>query len=460
MIKKLIESASWVGGVNVINGLASFVLTVLVIRHIDAPTYGEYVVGILYAENASFFIILNFGLAIIQYDRRSYGADVIGAAAHLIRLNIVILSIFGLSLLILLIDKEKHILVIIAFIVTFMCNIGMYLARFVFSIQEKDLNFKYQAICMSVSNCTSLIIALLFFMRGSGVWTLVIREIFRVFVILICIRRDVAIFVRPIYDKTIGRSLTMFCLKRHVIKMTEVAYFRTPLLVAGIFVGRADLARFSIAYQLGDQIKGLLGSIIQKVGVAAYAYNSEKGIIMLFLSGYLLSRIFLIVYILLSLYGSDLFSWVYGQKWSDSLVIFSNLIPYIVLFPIVTNISAYFFSKNYLFISMFIWISALISLWVLISMKMDVESLAKWYVLSAGLLYLFHVLSFVIIEKLKIWLPLFVFIGPVIIVMAGSVTLAVVYLLLDAAAVMMAVKYGKLDRFQLSGRASLEMGSN
>lgn len=226
-------------------------------------------------------------------------------------------------------------------------GIANYFAQLCFSVCDYTFDFKSFGVSSALSNVVSLVIAVTVFALGGGVFSLVIRDVARAFILLALALYSTRTLLPELrgaapLDRQGRAAFLGFLMKRHTLKVIEVSNHRVPALA--LTSGNVtSLGQFGVAFQLVSQIMNVLTILGDKVAYAFFARGERAGKLK-YLASVMLIYAFAGLFIFL--FGKPLFALIYGPQWLDSAVIFSYLGLYVFTHGTLVVVTNYLITEQ------------------------------------------------------------------------------------------------------------------
>lgn len=346
MEKKIINAASWLSLVQAMNMLSVIVLSIFVIRRSGAAEVSAYMYAVFVTDAVMSYTLLQIGQRItlakedsafrqlFAYSRR------FGLVNAALAVLVVVVYVFFAE------DASRgQTLSFIAWLTA--AGLANYFAQLWFSVCDYTLNYKSFAVSSALSNVVSLGIAVAVFAFDGGIFSMVIRDVARAFILLALALYSTRSLLPqlsgvPPLDRLGRVAFLGFLVKRHTLKVIEVSNHRVPALVmsSGNVV---SLGQFGVAFQLVSQIMNVLTILGDKVAYAFFARGERAGKLK-YLAGVV--AIYALAGLFVFLIGEPLFSLIYGPRWLDSAIIFSWLGLYIFTHGTLVVVTNYLITEQ------------------------------------------------------------------------------------------------------------------
>jgi hypothetical protein len=325
MVKKILNAASWLGLVQAMNVVSVIVLSILVIRKIDASEVSSYMYAVFTTDAVLSYCLLQIALRITLAKDDASFKQLFAYSRRFSFLN-ALLAIGVMATVMMFSDHadNSRTMYFVAWLTA--AGLANYFAQLCFSVCDYTFDYKSFGVSSAASNISSLIIAVAVFLLGGGIASMVVRDVARGFILLALALKNNRVLIPDLKDITpLDRkskfSFVGFLVKRHTLKMIEVTNHRVPALITS--AGNAtSLGQFGVAFQLVSQIMNVLTIAGDKLAYAFFA-RAERHNKLRYLSVVL--TLYAIVGVTIFIFGGKLFSLVYGPKWEASAQTFSYL---------------------------------------------------------------------------------------------------------------------------------------
>lgn len=353
MVRKILNAASWLGLVQAMNVISVIVLSVFVIRQVKPADVSSYMYAVFTTDAILSYTLLQIGLRItlakddatfkrlFEYGRRfSLGNAVLAVV-------VVTLVMFSSNQ-----TPDSNALHMMAWLtVAGLCN---YFAQVCFSVCDYTFDYKTFGVSSAVSNIVSLLIAVVVFLLGGGIASMVVRDVARGLILLALALHSSRSLIPQVTDaKCMKREEKLafigFLAKRHTLKVLEVTNHRVPALItsAGSTI---SLGHFGVAFQLISQIMNVLTIAGDKLAYAFFA-RAQRQNKLRYLT--VVMALYAVAGLTIFVIGEGFFTLIYGSQWQDSAATFSYLGIYLFthgVLGLVTNflITEHHFAGVYL----------------------------------------------------------------------------------------------------------------
>jgi hypothetical protein len=226
-------------------------------------------------------------------------------------------------------------------------SLANYFAQVLFSASDYNFDYKSFGISSALSNVLSLAVAVITFTLGGGIFSMVLRDVARSFILLglalYCAR---ALLPQlngvPQLDRKSRLAFLGFLIKRHTLKVIEVSNHRVPALVTS--TGNLNgLAQFGVAFQMISQIMNVLTIAGDRLAYSFFS-RGERTSKLKYLAVVVI--IYALVGLTIYLFGERLFSIIYGQHWLDSARTFSLLGLYLFAHGALVVVTNYLITEQ------------------------------------------------------------------------------------------------------------------
>ncbi len=346
MIKKIVNAASWLSLVQVMNMLSVIVLSIFVIRRTGAEEVSAYMYAMFVTDAVMAYTLLQVAQR-ITLARDDVAFRQLFAFSRWFGLANAVIAVLVVFVLVSVSEEaaRKQTMTFIAWLTA--AGLANYFAQLCFSVCDYTFDYKSFGVSSALSNVISLIVAVIVYTFEGGVFSMVIRDVVRAFLLLALALYSTRALLPKLRGVTPldrhGRVAFLgFLVKRHMLKVIEVSNHRVPALA--ITSGNiTSLGHFGVAFQLVSQIMNVLTIIGDKVAYAFFARGERSGKLK-----YLASVVF--IYALAGLFiflaGESLFVMIYGPRWLDSAVIFSYLGLYVFTHGTLVVVTNYLITEQ------------------------------------------------------------------------------------------------------------------
>lgn len=356
MIKKILQAASWLSLVQVMNLISISLLSILVIRQTSADQVSIYMYAVFITDAVMSYTLLQISQRIIlAKDDTSFKqlfaySRVFGVINASLAVSVVAICIFF--------SKHSTSSQMIEFVAWLTVgNLANYFAQILFSTCDYNFDYKSFGISSALSNILSLFVAVIMFALGGGVFSMVMRDVTRGFILLALAFYSVRALIPqlrgvPPLDRKSRFAFFGFLIKRHALKVIEVSNHRVPALVMSS--GNINsLGQFGVAFQMISQIMGVLTIVGDKLAYSFFS-RGEGSSKLKYLA--VVMAIYACVGLIIILLGEPLFLVIYGEKWSDSAKIFSLLGLYLFTHGTLVVVTNYLITQQRFIGVYFSWI--------------------------------------------------------------------------------------------------------
>jgi O-antigen/teichoic acid export membrane protein len=346
MVKKILNAASWLSMVQVMNMLSVIVLSIFVIRRSGAAEVSAYMYAVFLTDAVMSYTLLQIAQRItlakddtafrqlFAYSRRFGLAN--AALAVLVVLVFVAFS-----------DEASRgqTLSFIAWLTA--AGLANYFASLCFSVCDYTFDYKSFGLSSALSNVVSLGIAVTVFAFDGGIFSMVVRDVARAFILFALALYSTRSLlpqlrgIEPLVRKERAAFLG-FLVKRHTLKVIEVSNHRVPALVMSSG-NVTSLGQFGVAFQLISQIMNVLTIVGDKLAYAFFARGERTGKLK-YLGAVLV--IYALTGLLVFVFGKPLFALIYGPRWIESATIFSWLGMYIFTHGTLVVVTNYLITEH------------------------------------------------------------------------------------------------------------------
>jgi hypothetical protein len=325
MVKKILNAASWLSLVQVMNMLSVIVLSIFVIRRTDAAQVSAYMFAVFITDAVMSYTLLQIAQRItLAKDDTAFKK--LFAYSRVFGFANALVAVVVTAVVMLFSESASHAqsLTFVAWLTV--AGLANYFAQICFSVCDYTFDYKSFGISSALSNVISLAIAVAVFFAGGGIFSMVLRDLARALILLAFGLRSVRTLVPQLrhiapLDRNSRFDFFRFLIKRHTLKVIEVSNHRVPALVMSSG-NMTSLGQFGVAFQMISQIMNVLTILGDKVAYSFFSRGASKE---------KLKYLFAVVAIYaigggaVFLFGEPLFSLIYGQKWLASAKTFSYL---------------------------------------------------------------------------------------------------------------------------------------
>lgn len=346
MVKKIVNAASWLSLVQVVNLISVSILSIFVIRQTDAAQVTAYMYAVFITDAVMSYTLLQISqrLTLAKDDTAfrqlfAYGRRFGAINALLAALVATVVILFSDN------ASDPQTLSFIAWLTV--GSLANYFAQIFFSTCDYTFNYKSFGISSALSNVFSLVIAVVAFALGFGIFSMVLRDVVRSLILL-----GLALFnARTLLlqssgvqqlDRQSRVTFFSFLIKRHTLKVIEVSNHRVPALVMSTG-NLTSLGQFGVAFQMISQIMNVMTIAGDRLAYAFFA-RGERSSKLKYLAAVIGTYAF--VGLITFLFGERLFSLIYGQQWLDSARIFSFLGLYLFTHGTLVVVTNYLITEQ------------------------------------------------------------------------------------------------------------------
>ena len=346
MLRKILNAASWLSLVQLMNLLSVIVLSVLVIRHTDTASVAAYMYAVFVTDAVLSYTLLQIGQRItLAGDDRAFAqlfaySRIFGAGNAVLALLVVAFAV-GLS-------DQAHPAQTLYFVGWLtVAGIANYFAQIYFSVCDYKFEYRVFGLSSAAANIVSLLIAVASFTLGAGIFSMVIRDVARAAILLALALRSAralapALGADEALDRHSKREFWSFLIKRHTLKVIEVSNHRVPALVMSAG-NLSSLGNFGVAFQLISQIMNMLTVAGDKLAYSFFARGQRAGKLR-FLAA--VTGMYAIAGLLIFTWGEPLFALIYGPQWRESATTFSYLGLYLFTHGSLVVITNYLITEQ------------------------------------------------------------------------------------------------------------------
>jgi O-antigen/teichoic acid export membrane protein len=325
MFRKVINAASWLSLVQVMNMLSVIVLSIFVIRRTDPAQVSAYMYAVFVTDAVMAYTLLQIAQRItLARDETSFRQLFAYSRTFGMANGLVAVLVVGVVVLFSEHTGSTQTLSYIAWLSV--AGLANYFAQICFSVCDYTFDYKSFGVSSALSNVLSLVLAVAVFLLGGGIFSMVLRDVARGLILLALGLRTTRALAPQLKDvEPLDRQSRLrffgFLAKRHTLKMIEVSNHRVPALV--MTTGNlASLGQFGVAFQFVSQIMNVLTIAGDKVAYALFSREGTEG-----RRKYLgaVIALYAVTGLMVFLFGKHLFLLVYGNKWLESSQTFSYL---------------------------------------------------------------------------------------------------------------------------------------
>lgn len=346
MFKKVLNAASWLSLVQIMNMVSVIVLSIFVIRRTDPAQVSAYMYAVFVTDAVMAYTLLQIAQRItLAKDDTSFKqlfaySRTFGLANAAVAILVVVLVV--------LFSKEAGTGTTLSYIAWLsIAGIANYFATICFSVCDYTFDYKAFGVSSALSNVLSLVLAVTVFFLGGGIFSMVLRDVARGLILLGLgwrTARTIAAQLKEIepLDRASRFQFFGFLAKRHTLKMIEVSNHRVPALVMSAG-NLASLGQFGVAFQFISQIMNVLTIAGDKVAYSLFSRERTEG-----RRKYLTAVIALyaVTGLLVFLFGRHLLLLVYGNRWIASADIFSYLGLYLFTHGTLVVVTNYLITQH------------------------------------------------------------------------------------------------------------------
>jgi hypothetical protein len=346
MVKKILNAASWLSMVQVMNMLSVIVLSIFVIRRSGAAEVSAYMYAVFVTDAVMSYTLLQVAQRITLAGNDAAFRQLF---AYSRRFGLVNAGLAVLVVLVFVVFSDEasrgQTLSFIAWLTA--AGLANYFASLCFSVCDYTFDYKSFGLSAALSNVVSLAIAVTVFALDGGIFSMVIRDVARAFILLALALYSTRTLLPQLRGVTPldqqGRSAFLgFLFKRHTLKVIEVSNHRVPALVMSSG-NVTSLGQFGVAFQLVSQIMNVLTIVGDKLAYAFFARGERAGKLK-YLAGVLV--IYALAGGFVFLLGKPLFSIIYGPRWVESATIFSWLGLYVFTHGTLVVVTNYLITEH------------------------------------------------------------------------------------------------------------------
>ena len=316
--EKVLNSLTWVGSVNLISQIASWAITIVIVRQLSPGDFG--LMAMAMAFWGFLIMISDFGFfsAIVQ-SKEVLKNELREIFGFIFILNILFFIATYLSAPMISIyfsqPRLAPLLRILAISFLFVPIFGIPQ-----SLLCREMKFKKISIIDGCCNLSGGIISLFFALGGFGVWSLVYGILVQHLAKAVFYSLAEKFFLIPLFRVNLIKGIFSFsgCLAGSDI--LRYIYFKLDVILGGRFIGPEALGIYSIANQLAFMPVDKLSMIIPQVAFPAFS-KMQYDIAQLsanFLKGLkLLNLIFIPCYIIVFVLSNEIIILLLGSKWEN-----------------------------------------------------------------------------------------------------------------------------------------------
>jgi O-antigen/teichoic acid export membrane protein len=323
----------------------SFLISILLVRSLSPEVFGEF--AVLLASKEVLSII--FGVVSPQYFVLSRGEPVdfencLGMSL-LSALGLLLAGLVAALFCVYLEYWHFGLLLLCIFISQGLDNI----ASIFFAPVEKKTDFLKLSILRNSCALFSLITVTSVAIFWESIWVLVARELllslsFLVVGYFVC---DYKLAVR--YCGSDVKKVIAYSYKINLSRAAEILFYRAPDFVLSIFTGVSQVGAFFQSRSFLMIFLKVPNTVLDQTLFASFVkLDSENAMSakshLRMLVG--LSRLMTLMSLVLALFGSQLFVFIYGNKWVSASYIISDLSWFIFFAAMFNFVQAYCYAKN------------------------------------------------------------------------------------------------------------------
>lgn len=325
MFKKIVNAASWLSLVQVMNLLSVTLLSIFVIRKSVPADVASYMYAVFVTDATMAYALLQIAQRVtLAKDDQSFRELFrfslrfgVGNAA------VAVIAVAGVALCSMAVH-DPRVLWYIFWLA--LASLGNYFAQIIFSSCDYNFEFRAFGIGSALSSIVSLLVALLAFSFGVGVGSMVLRDVVRAACLLVFAVYSARLMIRQLaavtpLDQSGGKAFLLFLLKRHVLKVIEVSNHRVPALVmsAGNVI---SLGNFGVAFQMISQIMNVMTILSDRIAYALFSRGNARQRVQYMTT---VLALYAVVGTMVFIFGGAVFNFVYGPQWLESSRIFALL---------------------------------------------------------------------------------------------------------------------------------------
>lgn len=346
MVKRILNAASWLSLVQVINLISVSILSIFVIRQTDATQVSVYMYAVFVTDAVMSYTLLQISQRITlakddisfkQLFAYSRGFVVVNAL-----LAILVVTIF------MFVSENASNRQAVSFIVWLTVGaLANYFAQVCFSTCDYALDYKSFGISAALSNVLSLLIAVVAFTLDGGIFSMVLRDVARSIILLGLALYSVRTLLPQLrgvlpLDRKSRFAFLSFLIKRHTLKVIEVSNHRVPALVMSTG-NLSSFGQFGVAFQMVSQIMNVLTIAGDRVAYSFFS-RGERASKLKYLA--VVVGIYALVGLVTFFFGERLFLVIYGQRWLDSARTFSFLGVYLFTHGTLVVVTNYLITEQ------------------------------------------------------------------------------------------------------------------
>ena len=346
MVKKILNAASWLGLVQVMNVLSVSILSIVVIRHTDPVQVSAYIYAVFITDAVMSYTLLQISQRITLAKDDALFKQLFAYSVRFGAVNALLAALIVAGVM-LFSDKtaESQTLSYVAWLTA--GNLANYFAQVCFSNCDYTFDYKSFGISSALSNVLSLAIAVAVFAFGGGILSMVLRDVARGIILLgLSLYSTRALLsqlreVTPLCRKS-RFAFFGFLMKRHMLKVIEVSNHRVPALM--ISTGKlTSLGQFGVAFQLISQIMNVLTIAGDRLAYAFFSRGDRESKLKYLAA---VVGIYALAGLTIFLFGERLFVLIYGERWFDSASTFSYLGLYLFTHGTLVVVTNYLLTEQ------------------------------------------------------------------------------------------------------------------
>lgn len=346
MVKRIVNAASWLSLVQLMNMLSVIVLSVVVIRQSAPADVAAYMYAVFLTDAVMSYTLLQIAQRItLAKNDSAFGqlfaySKLFGMANAALAVLVVAVVAFAAG------DAQpQQALAFIGWLT--LAGMANYFAQIGFSVCDYSFDFRSFGVSSAISNVLSLALAVTVFACGGGIFSMVLRDVARGLILLALAVRTARALAPELrngapLDRRGRVELLVFLVKRHTLKVIEVTNHRVPALVMSAG-NLTSLGHFGVAFQLISQIMNVLTVAGDKLAYAFFS-RGEQASKRRFLMGVV--ALYAATGALVFLFGERLFNLVYGAQWREASTTFSLLGLYLFTHGSLVVITNYLITEQ------------------------------------------------------------------------------------------------------------------
>ncbi len=259
---------------NIVFSKTSRLVTSIVLARLLFPEdFGLYGVSLIVIRFGRRLTNFGFSTVLIQkkeIDQRE--VDTVFTAGFVINLTVFGILFVGAPYFAVFVHAEKVVNLIRVIATTFIMNTFLMVAE---SLLKRDLNFKAISIARSVRSVVNYTTAIVLALLGFGVWSLILGEVFSVFVNVVIILFYARWKPRIYFRMTIFRQLYSYGMRVSFVQYLNYFINNIDYLLISRFLNMSALGYYERAFNLMDMTRRQIGRSMNEALFSAFSRIKE-----------------------------------------------------------------------------------------------------------------------------------------------------------------------------------------